>query len=239
VEFDWAVGQLLKTLDRLELSERTLIIVTSDNGGHQYDGLGGHRVNGPWRGIKTEIYEGGHRVPFIARWPGKIAPGTVCDETICLTDLLATCASIVDHDIPADAGEDSFNILPALTGEPHNRPVRNAVIHHSCAGMFAIREGRWKLIEGVGRGMNEDWEKTSASGAGRPERDPRTGRFKDLTYYFPPPPEAAPGEPPGQLYDLENDPGETDNLWERHPEVVEHLLALLNRYRDQGHSKSG
>lgn len=147
VLFDWIVGQIDQTLKRLNLKENTLLIITSDNGPRE--GVNGHKSTGNWRGFKGGIWEGGHRVPFIARWPGKIRPGSISNETICLTDLMATCAAIIGEKLPDNAGEDSYNILPALMGEKLNHPIREAIVHHSGAGVFAIRQGPWKLIIGT------------------------------------------------------------------------------------------
>jgi len=147
VLFDWIVGQIDQTLKRLNLKENTLLIITSDNGPRE--GVNGHKSTGNWRGFKGGIWEGGHRVPFIARWPGKIRPGSISNETICLTDLMATFAAIIDEKLPDNAGEDSYNILPALMGEKLDHPIREAIVHHSGAGVFAIRQGPWKLIIGT------------------------------------------------------------------------------------------
>lgn len=208
---DAAVGRVLKTLDDARLGQNTLVIFTSDNGAHwlpreieQF----GHRANGPWRGQKADIWEGGHRVPFIARWPGRIKANSVSDELICLTDLMATIAAVVDAPLPEDAAEDSYNILPALLGGKQKRPIREAIVHHSSDGTFAIRQGEWKLALGVGsRGFSE----------------PRTINPK-------------PGEAAGQLYNLKDDPGEQTNLWLRKPEVVARLTALLEKYQREGRS---
>jgi len=137
-EGDWVTGQVLEALERHNLAVNTLVIVTSDNGAAK-------RVYEPLRDCKTSIYEGGHRVPFLARWPGKIKAGAVCDDTICLTDLLATCAELLGTRLPANAGEDSFSILPDLLGTAEG-PVREATIHQSHTGDLAIRQGPWKLI---------------------------------------------------------------------------------------------
>jgi arylsulfatase A-like enzyme len=144
---DWILGQLLENLDRLNLNDNTLVILTSDNGPRE--GINGHRSAGDLRGLKGSIWEGGHRVPFIARWPGKTKPGSVSAETICLTDLLMTSAAIVGADVPDAAAEDSYNILPALLGEAYSEPIREATVHHSGSGVFAIRQGDWKLIVGT------------------------------------------------------------------------------------------
>jgi arylsulfatase A-like enzyme len=135
---DHMLGQLLDALDRKGLGGRTLVIATADNGaaGRSYP---------PLRGQKTEIHEGGHRVPFVARWPGKVEPGSVSDQTICLTDLMATCAEILGVKLPADAGEDSVSILPALLGTARE-PLREATVHQSLSRELAIRRGPWKLV---------------------------------------------------------------------------------------------
>jgi arylsulfatase A-like enzyme len=213
-QVDATVGQVLGALDRLKASEHTLVIFTSDNGAHwlpedvrKY----GHRANGPWRGQKADVWEAGHRVPFVVRWPGKVKPGTTSAQTVCLTDVLATCAAVVGGRLPDSAGEDSYNLLPALLGERPDRPVREAVVHHSGGGMFAVRQGDWKLIEGLGSG-----------GFTPPNRE-----------------KPKPGGPAGQLYNLADDPGEQTNLYAKRPEVVKRLGELLGRYRKQGHSRPG
>jgi arylsulfatase A len=239
VELDWAVGEVLDALDRFGLTDRTLVVVTSDNGANVYGGAEGHDPNGPWRGTKGEIYEGAHRVPFIARWPGWIPPDTTSDETICLTDLMATCAAILHFELPHDAGEDSYNILPAMLCEPYDRPIREATVHHSVTGMFAIRQGHWKLIEGRGGGglyQPDSWAQIKAPARSKPRRDPRTGEFEPVWYDFPSP-IPKPGELPGQLYNLDSDPHESVNVWRGHPDVVKRLQELLDRYRREGRSR--
>jgi arylsulfatase A-like enzyme len=210
---DWVVGRVTQTLDRLGLTEDTLLIITSDNGAQPADMDGetyGHKSCGDLRGFKADIWDGGHREPFIARWPNVIPSNSASDETICLSDLLATCAAIVRADLPVNAGEDSASILPVLLGESRDKPIREAIVHHSMDGMFSIRQGQWKLILGRGSG-----------GFSVPRRI-----------------QPAPGEPPGQLYDLEKDPAETQNLWSQHPEIVERLTSLLDDYRQEGRSRS-
>ncbi|MBM3883802.1 MAG: arylsulfatase [Verrucomicrobia bacterium] len=135
---DHMLGQIVEALERTGLARNTLLIATSDNGAEG-------RPYAPLRGSKRSIYEGGHRVPFAARWPGRIAPGTVCDDVICLNDLLATAAEIVGAKLPDAAGEDSVSILPALLGTAR-APVREATLHQSSTGDLAIRQGPWKAI---------------------------------------------------------------------------------------------
>ena len=141
---DHMLGSILDALDRHGLAENTLVIATADNGASE-------RPYPPLRAAKTSIYEGGHRVPFVVRWPGKIRPGTVSDQTICLNDLIATCAEILGAELPADAGEDSVSILPALL-EKAEAPLREATVHQSYKGDLAIRKGPWKLIFHKGGG---------------------------------------------------------------------------------------
>lgn len=156
-EVDWSVGQVLEALERTGQAENTLVIFASDNGSPARDGTNmsgplrsveryGHIPNAPYRGIKTNIWDGGHRGPFIASWPAEIAAGAVSDEPICHVDLMRTVAAMLGVTLPDDAGEDSFDLLPVLKGEKLDGPARGPVVHHSGSGQFAIRDGRWKLI---------------------------------------------------------------------------------------------
>lgn len=158
-ELDLSVGRILDAIDRMKATEETLVIFTSDNGGVlMTEGTrpeakayqAGLRPNGNLRGRKHSIYEGGFRVPFLVRWPGHVQPGTVTDETINLVDIYATLASVIDQPLRPDQdfAEDSFNVLPALLGTPHEEPLRSSMIVHSPNGNYAIRCGRWKYIEG-------------------------------------------------------------------------------------------
>lgn len=162
-EVDRVVGEVLKALERNGFAENTLVIFTSDNGSPGRDGTDmsgatnsvrkfGHNPSHVYRGIKADAWEGGHRVPFLARWPGHTQPGAVCDETTCHVDLIATCADIIGSDLPRDAAEDSFSFLPHLLNRPPDGLVREAVVHHSGNGVFAIRQDKWKFIDGVGSG---------------------------------------------------------------------------------------
>jgi arylsulfatase A-like enzyme len=193
------------------MDENTLVVVTSDNGAdwkptdiERYP----HRANAEWKGEKADIWEAGHRIPFIARWPGHIPANTVCDETGSLTDLMGTLAAILHRTLPQNAGEDSFNLLPALLHQPH-APIRKSIVDHSIDGMFTIREGDWKLELGLGSG-----------GFSAPEHvDP------------------APGGVQGQLYNLANDPHELYNVYAQHPDIVARLTKLLDGYKDSGHTR--
>lgn len=216
MQVDATVGQVVQAIDRGGLAGNTLVIVTSDNGcSPQADfpalAAKGHHPSHHFRGAKADIFDGGHRIPFIARWPGQVKPGTSSDQTICLTDLMATCAAILGTKLPDTAGEDSVSILPALLGEA-NGPLREAVVHHSINGSFAIRQGQWKLALCPGSG---GWS------------PPRPGS-----------PEAR-RLPPVQLYDLAADAGERANVLAEHPEVVERLTRLLEKYVAEGRSTPG
>ena len=151
---DYILGKIMAKLDSLNITDKTLLIFTSDNGPRE--GVNGHKSAGKWRGYKGNIWEGGHRVPFIARWPKKIKPGTTSSETMGLMDMMATFAAVVGAQLPRGAGEDSYNMLAALLGKNKDASIRNDIIHHSGAGVFAIRQGDWKLIEETkGAGYHE------------------------------------------------------------------------------------
>lgn len=150
METDWALGEVMTALERNGLAGNTLVIFCADNGhiGRFVEPFqqAGHRVSGPFRGYKASIWEGGHRVPFVARWPGLVKPGSQCAQLISLNDCMATCAEITGVQLPANAAEDSFSLMPLLKGE--DRPIRAAVVSHSADGIFAIQRGEWKLIAG-------------------------------------------------------------------------------------------
>jgi arylsulfatase A-like enzyme len=210
-EVDAMLGRVLDALDANGLSRNTLVVFTSDNGADwKIEDLAqfAHRANADWKGEKADIWEGGHRIPFLARWPGIVRPGSVSDELGCLSDFMATAAVITGVALPDNAAEDSFNLLPALL-EKNANPIRPDIIHHSIDGVFSLRRGNWKLEEGLGSG-----------GFSAPKIV-----------------EPAPGGPRGQLYDLAKDPGERNNLYQKRPDVVDSLATLLQRYKTQGHSR--
>ncbi|MCM2374629.1 sulfatase family protein [Aporhodopirellula aestuarii] len=169
-QVDETVGQILQSIDDAKVRENTIVIFTSDNGSfmrctdnpkfvdhvedetQQEYRADHHRANGVYRGTKADIWEAGHRVPFFVRWPGHANPGSVSDQTICLTDVFATLADVIQAEIGPKSADDSYSFLDALSGQPITRPP---VIHHSVAGMFAIRDGKWKLVLGNGSGGRE------------------------------------------------------------------------------------
>lgn len=209
---DGMVGRVLKALDDQQLADNTLIIFTSDNGSHWLESdieTFCHRANAHFSGKKSDVWEGGHRVPFIARWPKAIQANTKSDEVICTTDLLATCAELTGQVLAANEGEDSYSILPLLKGErAASTPLREATVHHSVNGTFAIRKGQWKFIDARGSG-----------GWSLPEE------------------KVAEDAPAGQLYNMVTDPSEQTNLYDQHPEIVNELKTLLEKFKTQGYSR--
>lgn len=203
---DATVGRIMTALEESGQTENTILIFTSDNGPFwredkiaEFD----HRAAGNLRGMKSDIFEGGHRVPFVVRWPGHIAAGTQSDHTTTLTNLMATCSDLLQISLDDNTGEDSYSIWPALKGEIPENEAPQAIIHHSGGGHFAIRKGDWKLMEQLGSG-----------GFTAPHSlDPELGG------------------PVGQLYNLAEDPLETTNLYQDRPEVVEELLEALRTIR--------
>lgn len=217
MQTDHAIGQLLTELDKQGLTENTLFIVTSDNGcSPQADFPGllakGHNPSYESRGHKADIFDGGHHIPFIVRWPARVKANTLTQQILCLTDFMATVAEIIGAKLPDTAAEDSVSFLPALLGKEQHFPLREAVVHHSINGSFAIRQGHWKL------------ELCRDSGGWS---DPRPGAPK------------AADLPAVQLYDLGKDIGEQTNLQDKHPEVVTRLTTLLEKYVADGRSTPG
>lgn len=226
-ETDHVVGQVLDALDESEVADDTLVLFTSDNGGlwHWWDFRAdddggrapitprgryvkefGHQSNADWRGTKADIYEGGHRVPFLVRWPAVVEAGQVSDSLVELTDVLATVVEITGEPAQGTSGMDSISFLPILKGE--KKSTRPFSVHHSLNGTFALRQGPWKLIEGRGSG-----------GFTRPRNQ---DQFEDDT--------------PGQLYRLDTDPKEQKNLWEVKGPRVETMQSLLESIRSESGS---
>jgi arylsulfatase A-like enzyme len=213
---DDVVGQIMRKLEELGLTDDTIIVYTSDNGcspSADYPALLklGHNPSYIFRGHKADIYEGGHRIPLLMKWPAGIPAGCVSHEPVCLVDLMATMADIVGVTLPDHAAEDSVSNLSVWTGDILDRPLREAIVHHSLNGSFSIRQGRWKL-----------------------ELCPGSGGWSD-----PLPGQEPEGSPSVQLYDLETDIGERVNVWDQHPEIVEQLKRLLQRYIEVGRSTPG
>lgn len=218
-ELDYIVGQLMETLERLGVADNTLVIFTSDNGPEVTTVLHmradyGHDGARPWRGLKRDNWEGGHRVPFIVRWPGHVKPGTVCDLPICHTDIMATCAEIVGAPLPNNAAEDSTSFLAALLGRPSPSDSPRILLHETISLALGIRYGQWKYLDHKGSGGN------------RYDRGPLAALAIEDT---------AP-DAPGQLYNLADDPGERINLSAQKPELRAYLKQLLEQAKATGRS---
>jgi arylsulfatase A len=221
-QLDWIVGELLATLEKLGVADNTLVIFTSDNGPETTSVIHmradhAHDPARPWRGVKRDSWEGGHRVPFLVRWPARVKPGTTSAQLTSLTDVMATVASIIGAKLPDSAAEDSFSLLPALLGEDR-APIRPYLLTQAFSGArtLSIRRGPWKYLDHPGSGGN------------RYDNNPELKKFAL--------PDAAPNAP-GQLYDLDTDPGETKNLHAERPDIVKELKTLLEHSKANGHSR--
>ena len=212
-ETDARIGEILDALDRHDLARDTLVIFTSDNGPEttyrERLRRFGHASAGGLRGGKRDLYEGGHRVPFIVRWPTRVKPGRMSSEIVSQTDLLATFADLMDRKLGPEEGEDSFSFLPLLDGQ--ERLERPPLVHHSASGHFSVRDGRWKL------------NMIRGSGGSLPPR------------YI----EPKPGEPGFELYDVESDLYESNDVVSQHPEVVDRLRKAISAIVTEGRSTAG
>lgn len=215
---DYMIGRVLAALDHNGMKEDALVIFSSDNGPVWYSKdteAYGHASTGGMRGMKGDAYEGGHRIPFLVRWPGHVDPGSLSNQTICFTDVLATVADITGGKLPRGQGPDSFSFYEALKGNGKvNTGVRAPLVLESARGHFAIRYGKWKYINALGSGGFSDGFDSA---------------YKAV--------EEKAGAPTAQLYDMENDPGETANLWGEHPDVVKCLAAELKQLVEADHTR--
>ncbi len=212
---DWVVGEIKKTLQEQGIEDNTLLIFTSDNGcSPQADfpqlATKNHDPSYVFRGHKADIFEGGHRVPYVVSWPGKIKPGS-SDQPLCTTDLFATLADMLDVKLQDDEAEDSYSFLPALHLKS-KATKREAVVHHSINGSFAISKGDWKVIFCPGSG-------------GWSDPKPNAKEIENL--------------PKVQLYNLKNDIAEEHNLQDKYPEIVKEYRELLSKYVKEGRSTKG
>lgn len=211
---DYVAGQVLKALEEQGLAENTLVIFTSDNGPERYAYPRlqnyGHLSMGPLRGLKRDIFEGGHRVPFVMRWPGKIEPGRVAQDLIHQVDIAATLASIVDFPLTVSQAVDSYNFLPLLLGQELDQPIREVAVQNTFKDGFVIRQGDWVLVERFSgyHSRVPDWY------------------FEDSKYPI------DDRERPGLLFNLKTDLGQFQDLYEEKPEKVAELKVLLQEYRE-------
>ena len=221
LEVDWAVGQVLNALKEKGLDENTIVIFTADNGCSPAAKVYNMEKRGQfsslnYRGYKSDIWEGGHRVPFIVKWPDVIKTARKDNKLISLNDLMATIAELNNFKLPVNAGEDSFSFLPELTNKVATREVRKNIVNHSIQGTFAVREGDWKLIFAKGSG---GWADKVL------KKKLTTKEWNDL--------------PKWQLYNLKNDPSEKINLVAKYPEKVEYLKTLMTKLLKNGRSTIG
>ena len=219
-EFDHVVGELLKTLERLHVADNTLVIVTSDNGPETTTVVHmradyGHDGARPWRGFKRDQWEGGHRVPLLVQWPGRVRPGSVCDRTLCLTDLMATCAGVSGASLPDNAAEDSFDFSPVLLGQGIEQPERGFTLHQAVRNRpLAIRRGPWKYLDHQGSGGN-NYDESELKPFALPDTAPAA---------------------PGQLYNLTSDPSERTNRYFESSEIAKELKGKLEEVKQSGRS---
>jgi arylsulfatase A-like enzyme len=210
METDWSAGQVIKAIDDAGIADNTIVIFTADNGHSHYTGweklvAAGHLPSGPYRGHKGDIWEGGHRVPLVIRWPSRIAAGSSSNQLVSLTDLFATCADVIGEELPSDGAEDSLSFLAAAVGQPF-QGARASLVSHSNMGEFAYRDGPWKLVYKMsGRNLEQSRGKPTIA----------------------------------ELYKLDTDIAETDDLAAQRPEVVRRMTAALQTVIDQGATRGG
>ncbi len=242
-ETDHCICRVLDALDALGLSDETLVVATSDHGAAAYAGNNpeatpsqireleqqGHYAGGIYRGYKFSIYEGGLRVPFVARWPGSIPAASHCDRMICLSDLMATFSGLTGVALPEGAGPDSISFAPLLRDPTANAPREELILQSTHA--FAVRQGQWKLALCPGSGCPGTW-------GNLPKRDDAY-RAARQAFGRAPTRDELKRAPFVQLFDLSTDPGETHNLADSHPERVAALLSILDRHIAQGRSTPG
>ncbi len=216
-EMDFIVGELTKTLKKLGMADNTIVMFSSDNGPETTSVVDmrktyAHDGAKPWRGVKRDNWEGGHRVPFIVRWPGKTPTRSTTNQTVCLTDIIATCAAVTGANLPDNSAQDSVNILPVLLGKQGTESIRPYTLHQTISLAIAIRRGPWKYLDHRGSGGN-NYNGAELKQYALPDTEPTA---------------------PGQLYNLETDPGERVNLYFKYPEVVREMKALLEASKAAG-----
>ena len=215
---DDMVGKVMKALKEAGVEENTIIVFSTDNGCSpqaKFDELQakGHYPSYIYRGHKADLFDGGHRIPCVVRWPARVKPHVV-DQTVCLTDFFATFAAVADYQLRDSEGEDSYNILPLLLNEKEDEVIREATVHHSINGDFTIRKGEWKLLLSPGSG---GWS------------FPKPGTDDEVIKTL----------PSVQLYNMQSDPAEKNNVYAEHPEVVKELKDLMIKYVKEGRSTPG
>lgn len=211
-ESDAMAGRIFQALENGGFTENTLVVFTADNGPEKYAYKRlekyDHWSSGPLRGLKRDMWEGGHRVPFVISWPGRIAPGSMSDETVSQVDLAATFASMIGYDLPADQAIDSYNLLPLVKGKKYETPLREATVQNTKANRYTLRQGDWVLVDA------KSGEHSKSPGWFNEQR----GYSKETT--------------PGLLFNLKDDLAQHKNLYNDYPEKVSEMKALLKRYLD-------
>ena len=210
METDWSAGQVIKAIDDAGIADNTIVIFTADNGHSHYTGWeklveAGHMPSGPYRGHKGDVWEGGHRIPLVIRWPERVQAGRSSNQMVCLIDIFATCAAIVGADLPTDGAEDSLSFLFSLLSKASD-DRRTTVVNHSNHGEFAYRDGPWKLV-------------FKMSG-----RNPQQSRGKPTI---------------SELYNLDSDISEQNDLSPKYPKIVERMTAGLRTLIERGTSRVG
>ena len=232
-ELDWMVGELMNTLDDLKLKDKTMVIFTSDNGG-MYNGGGkeawkaGHHMNGHLLGFKFGAWEGGHRIPFIVRWPNHVKPSSKSDQLICSVDIMATMADLFNRELKADEAVDSYNIMEAIVGDP-KKPIRDHLIVAAHARRnLTLRKDNWVYISGQGDGGG------TLAGRGGPRA---IGDSKSVNSDINSDGKVKKDAPKQQLYDLNQDPSQKVNIINEHPERAKEMALLLKQYRTQASTR--
>ena len=213
---DSEVGKVLEAVEQSGEKENTIVVFASDNGCVPWADietlkLKGHNPSYIFRGYKADLYDGGHHIPCLIQWPAKVRKPHEVKQTVCLNDLMATFADIIDYQLADNEAEDSYSLLPAILKPGFRKEIREATVHHSGNGNFSIRKGEWKLLLSPGSG---GWS------------SPKPGKEEV-------------GLPPVQLYNMTDDPGEKMNLQDKYPDIVKELTVLLKKYIEEGRSTPG
>jgi len=213
---DSEVGEILKTVEQSGEIENTIVVFASDNGCSPWADFEklkseGHYPGYIFRGHKADLYDGGHRIPCLLQWPARVRKHRKIDQLVSLNDFMATFADIVDYQLADNEAEDSYSLLPLIKSPGYKKIIREAIVHHSIYGNFSIRKEEWKLLFSPGSG---GWS------------SPKPGKEEE-------------GLPLVQLYNIKTDPGETMNIYDQHPDIVNELTNLLKRYIEQGRSTPG
>ena len=216
VQTDWVAGQVLKALKEKGLEDNTIVIFSADNGPESYAWKRAekfkHYSMGDFRGLKQDVWEGGHHVPFIIKWPKQVEANSISNEVISQVDIMATLASITGIDLSKKAAPDSYNFTAVIKGEEYKSPLREATVHNTYKTKWGIRKGKWLYINDQSGGHREEPES-----------------FKKLKGY-------TDFKTEGLLFDMVNDSEQRVNLYDKHPEKIKEMDKLLQEYREREYS---